>query len=285
VNYTVERLIYLKNSVLNRPFGQLKLKEKTKMAAQKWQYVGQCTVPAVIDSHITTAWNVNLKASMTRIYDALTTKIATGTDFTTKIVTPSSLRYTAFLATVGAGWDKDTIVLKQAVKLGASYTSWAAAIKTVFGAGGTFPTIVDAKKAKFENVKRTLAVTGQKSFSKWGAAPNAVLLLRGDSRPLIYIASPDTFTGTLDTAFDAVMGALLSPSIIAELVYGCTMAQYANDAGLTTLRDNIIIAVNAQLVTLMTAALIGSHSTSTLVIAWNTGLTPARVQVTATSMA
>lgn len=247
----------------------------------KWTYVGQCVVPLTVDAHIVTAWQTDLKAQQSRIYDALTTKITDSTTFLNKIAVPSSARFTAFLATVGAGWDKAQIVMKQQAKLGASYTEWAAGVSSVFGSKGTFGAMVDAKVGKIQNLKRTLAVVGQKSFSKWGAAANAVLMFRGDTRPATYMTAPDTFTGTLEAGFDATLGALLSPSIIAELVSGAVMAQYAHEAGLTTLRDDIITATNLVIVDLMAAAVDGTHGASTLILSWNAGATPQRAAITA----
>jgi hypothetical protein len=164
--------------------------------------------------------------------------------------------------------------MKLQIKLAASYDKWLTNVTAVFGDKGTFSTTVDAKSAGISNLKRTIAVVGQKSFDKWGAASNAVLLLRGDSRPLTYIASPDTFAPNpeaLETAFDPILGALLSPALIAEMVYAAVMAQYADEAGLDTLRDEVLTDASDVLDPLMLAACDTEHDASSLVMSWDAG--------------
>jgi hypothetical protein len=250
--------------------------------AQKWQYVGKCTVPSDINAHIKQAWVTNLTNQQARIFAALQTKIASGANFTDRIATPAYARYSAFLATVGGGWDRDAILLKMNAKLSSAYSKWLANITTVFGSGGTFATIVNAKSAGISNVRRTIAVTGQKSFGKWSAATTAVLLLRGDTRPVTYFTADDSLTGTVEAAFDATKGALISPSLIAELVYGAVMMQYCSDANppLTTLRTTIETAANLVLDDIMAAGLETAYAATTLHLAWDAG--SSKVTVTAT---
>lgn len=251
-----------------------------------WKYVGQVQLPATLASSITDEWEATLKAECARIYTALTTKIPDATAFGTKIATPSSSAYDSFLQSVGGKWSITDIKLKQKVKLSRSYTKWNTRITAVFGgATPTFPATVTAKKANLDELKRVIGAVGNRSSEGWRPASACVLLARGDTRIAPYFTVDETLTGTLHAVFDASKGALMSPSLIAEIVYACVMAKYADEAGLTTERGNIISGANTLIDTLIQVALDATHLGTgydfTIVLSW-VGATTNNVLVTAT---
>jgi hypothetical protein len=253
--------------------------------ADYWKYVGHVKLPTSLASAISDEWEATLKAETSRIYTALTTKIPDATAFGTKIATPSSSAYDAFLASVGGKWSITDIKLKQKVKLARSYDKWNTRITAVFGgASPTFPSTVTAKKANLDELKRVIGAVGNKSSEGWRPVSASVLLARGDTRISQYFTADETLTGTLHAVFDASKGALISPSLIAEMVYACVMAKYADEAGLTTERGNIISSANTLIDTLINVALDATHLGSgydfTIVLSWNA--TNLNVDVTAT---
>jgi hypothetical protein len=254
--------------------------------AEYWKYVGQVQLPANLASGITDEWEATLKAETSRIYTSLTTKIPDNTAFGTKIATPSSSAYNAFLQTVGGKWSITDIKLKQKVKLARSYTKWNERITAVFGGGSpTFPATVTAKKANLSELKRVVGAVGHKALEGWRPASACVLLARGDTRVSQYFTVDESLTGTLHAVFDATKGALIAPSLISEIVYACVMAKYADEAGLTTERGNIISGANTVLDALIQVALDATHLGGgydfTIVLSW-VGATTNNVLVTAT---
>lgn len=245
-----------------------------------WEYTGTIDILASLPTPIKDEWEATLKAEQTRIYNALTTKIPDETSFKNKIATPSSDQFSAFLASTGGAWDADTIKLKQRVKLARAYSKWNTGIEGVFGSGGTFGDTVTAKKDRLEALRYVISGVGNRSQDiAWEPISNAVLLLRGDKRPITYFDSNDAWTaGSADThesCLDPVKGRLITPSLIAELVRGAIMAIYANEAGDTTTRDNIINTTNSRLDDIITVGLDETHSQSGYVVyvhlAWDTG--------------
>jgi hypothetical protein len=243
---------------------------------QQWKYVGVISVPSTLASAIKDEWEATLKAECARIYTSLTTKINNSTAYNDKIATPSSEAFDAFLQSVGDKWNITDIKLKQKIKVTGKYTKWKANVDTVFGGGSpTFPAIVTAKKDKLDELKRVIGVVGHRSLGTWEPATMAVLLGRGDTRCATYFDTNDTFTGTLDAVFDPQKGALITPSLIAEMVYACVMAKYADEAGLTTERGNIISDANTLIDALVNVALDATHGGGgydfTIVLSWNAG--------------
>lgn len=253
--------------------------------AQYWKYVGNVVTVQTIPQAVKDEWEETLGAEVGRINTALTTKIDDESAFHDIISTPSSLAFDAFLSAVGGKWDITAIKLKQKVKLAASYDAWLAGIGTVFGGQSpTFAATVTAKKDNLDSLWRVLNVVGHKSLGTWEPVSMAVLLARGDTRCAQYFDTNDTFTGTLESVFDARKGALISGALIAEMVYACVMAKYADEAGLTTERGNIITAANIVIDELVVFALDATHGGGgydfTIVISWNAGTS--NVIITAT---
>lgn len=253
--------------------------------AEYWKYVGNVTIPETLASAITDEWETTLKAECARIYTSLTTKISDATTYGTKIATPSASAFDAFLQSVGAKWSITDIKLKQKVKVSGKYTKWKANVDTVFGGGSpTFPAIVTAKKDKLSELRRVIACVGHRSLGTWEPVSMATLLARGDTRCATYFDTNDTFTGTLHSVMDAKKGALITPSLIAEMVYAVVMANYAHEAGLTTERDNIITGANTLLDAFIQVGLDATHLGGgydfTIVLSWNGGTS--KVDITAT---
>jgi hypothetical protein len=258
---------------------------------QNWKYVGAIVYPANLDTDITDEWTATLTAETARIYSALSTKIADADDFAEKIAVPSSVAFSAFLQSVGAGWDIDNIKLKQQVKLAGSYTTWQSSIAAMFsGTTPLFGTVVAAKATKLDKLKRVIGIVGHKSVGSWNAGSKAVLLLRGDTRVYPYFGANDTITPTITTfpathhaVMDATVGALISPSLISEIVYGAIMAKYANDGDLTVQRDAILVDANVVLDKLIQVGLNTVHLSTgydvTLVLSWNAGTSNVDVTV------
>lgn len=236
-----------------------------------WKYVGNVLLPASLDSSIIDEWEETLSAESGRIHTALTTKIADGDDYNDKIGTPSHEAYDAFLQDVGEKWDMALIKLKQKVKVLGKYDKWKTSVDAIFGGvTPTFPTLVTAKKGKLSELRRVIGVVGHRSLGTWEPATMAVLLARGDTRCAIYFDDNDTFTGTLEAVFDAQKGALISPSLIAEMVYACVMARYMYDAGLSAQIAAFLAAENAVIAALVGVALNLAHVADfTIVLSWN----------------
>lgn len=252
----------------------------------QWEYVGSITLPDTLATAIKDEWEATLKNETSRIYSALTTKISDETSFKNKLATPSSSAYDAFLQGVGGKWDITMIKLKQKVKLSRAYSKWSARIDAVFGGDTpTFPDTVTEKKDRLDELRRVIGVVGHRSLGTWEPASMAVLLARGDTRCATYFDDNDTFTGTLEAVFDPVKGALITPSLIATMVQACVLAKYADEAGLTTERDNIISDANARIDELIQVALNDTYKGSgydfTIVLSWNT--TNNNVDITATA--
>jgi len=230
-------------------------------------------LPSSVASAIMDEWETTLKGERARILSALTTKIPDLSAFQDKIADASSDAYADFLATVGGKWDVDMIEAKQRVKLATRYTVWKAGIDNAFKVGGTFETNVTAKKDKFNEARRVIGVVGHKALGSWNPAVMGTLLLRGDTRCARYFDANDSWSGTLESVVDARKGALLTPSIVAETVQACVIAKYANEGGLTALRDTIISNANTRLDAILQVALDATHKGGgydvTFVLSWS----------------
>jgi len=254
-----------------------------------WKYIGYITLPTDVPSDVKDEWANTLAGEMSRIYQNLTTKIASEDDFKSRIADASSERYDEFLASVGAGWDANIIKLKQRIKLARAYPSWQAGISNAFG--GTEPYFDDrvlAKKDKYSNAKYVLAGVGLRydvaGFGAWRPIVKGVLLMRGDTRVQRYLTADDSITGTLESVFDPIKGRLVTPSIIAHAVQAVVMAFYANEAGDETVRDNILSSANTVIDEFVNLALDDVHKGSgydaTYVLEWDTAQSKPKVTVT-----
>jgi len=244
----------------------------------QWQYVGKMQLPATMPSSIADEWETTLIAEKDRIYSGLTTKIPSESLFKDRIADASSDQFASFLATVGGAWNADVIEMKQRVKLARVYTEWKAGIDACFGVGGYFGARVTSKKAKFGLARYVLGIVGHRAnpsapYGVWNPASIGVLLLRGDTRPARYFDANDSFSGTLESVCEAIKGKLITPSMLAHTIYACVMAKFANEGGLTALRDTIISDANTVLDVLLQVALDATHKGAgydvTFVLAWS----------------
>jgi len=232
--------------------------------AEKWKYIGTVLLPADLPTSVLDEWKATLKGEQARIKASLDAKIASESEFQDRIADASSDEYESFLATVGGKWDADVIEMKQRVKLARQYTPWKNGVEDAFKVGGYFPDRVDEKADKFKLARYVMGAVGHRasvggSFGVWNPASVGVLLLRGDTRPARYFDANDSFSGTLENVCDAVKGRLITPSILAHAVYGCVMAKFANEGGLTALRDTIISDANTVIDDLLQVALDATH--------------------------
>lgn len=261
------------------------------MATTKWSYVGIMQLPADVPQGVKDEWETTLKAQRASILANLQTKIPNQTAFQDRIADASSDRYEQFLATVGADFDRDLILLKQRAKLARQYTQWLADVQSAFAIGGAFDVNVTAKKNKLSLARYTLGAVGLKydpttGLGVWNPAVMSALLIRGDTRCARYFDANDTFTGTLESVVDTAKGRLISPPMIAETVRCRVLAKFADEAGLTTLRDNLITASNTRLDDIINAGLNATHKgvgyDVTWIMAWSAPDSDLKVTVTDT---
>jgi len=254
-----------------------------------WKYVGVMQLPSDVPQAIKDEWETTLKAERARILANLKTKIPSEVAYKDRIGDASSDKYEAFLASVGGAWDRDMILMKQRAKLARQYDQWLADIDSAFASGGAFDVNVTAKKGKLKLARYTLGATGLRydssvGFGVWNPAVMGALLLRGDTRCARYFDGNDTFTGTLESVVDSAKGRLITPAMIAETVKCRVLAKFADEAGLTTLRDAVITDANTRLDDILQAGLDTAHKTLpkdvTWVLAWDAGAGDIKLTVT-----
>jgi len=257
----------------------------------QWQYVGTVLLPTDLPDGVLNEWKDTLKAEMSRIYSNIQTKIPSSGAFADRIADASSDVYEQFLQTVGGKWNKDMITTKQRVKLARQYNAWKAGIDACFGTGGYFGSRVDSKADKFKLARYVIGAVGFRadpsgSYGVWNPVVFGALLLRGDTRPLRYQDSNDSFTGTLHSVLKTPHGNLVTPSIIAEAVQACVMAKFADEGGLTTIRDTILSNANTALDDILNVALDNTHKQTgydvTYVLSWDSVSGNVKVTVTDT---
>jgi len=259
--------------------------------ATYWQYVGTVQLPSDLPDGVLDEWKATLKAEQARIYANLQTKVPDSTTFANRIADASSDQFENFLASVGALWNKDIILAKQRTKLARKYSDWKAGVDACFGTGGYFPTNVDAKANKFKLARYVLGAVGFRAdptgaFGVWNPVTMGVLLLAGDTRCSRYFDANDTFSGTLHSVVKMPEGNLIRPSIIAQAVQACVIAKFADEGGLSTLRDTIITNANTTIDALVNVALDSTHKGSgydvTYVLSWDASASNVKVTVTDT---
>jgi len=257
--------------------------------ADKWKYIGTVLLPTDLPTGVLDEWKATLKGEQARILASLQSKIANEGNFQDRIADASSDEYASFLATVGARWDVNVIEMKQRVKLARQYTAWKTAIENCFKVGGYFPDRVDGKADKFKLARYVLGAVGHRatvggSFGVWNPASVGVLLLRGDTRPARYFDANDSFAGTLEAVVKPTEGRLITPSILAEAIYGSVMSKFADEGGLTALRDSVITSVNTIIDALLQVALDATHVgvgyDVTYVLSWSAPDTNVKITVT-----
>jgi len=257
--------------------------------AEYWKYIGTCTLPSDIPPEILNEWKETLKAEQARIYANLQAKVPDEVAFLDRIADASSDEYENFLQATGGRWDADIIKMKQRIKLARAYPSWNAGITAAFGEGGYFASRVDEKADKFKLVRYVLGAVGYRAntsdpYGVWNPVVVGVLLMRGDTRPARYFDANDSFSGTLESVLDPIKGRLISPSIIAHGVYAVVMAKFADEGGLTALRDEILSNANGVIDELLNVALDDVHKGSgydvTYVLEWDDVTSNVKVTVT-----
>lgn len=235
-----------------------------------WTYEGTCTKPTDLPTGVLDEWEQTLKAEQARIKASLDAKIPDSTAFLSRIADASSDVYEEFLATVGAQWDVNIIELKQRIKLAGKYPEWLTGIVNAFGAGGYFGDRVTSKKEKYKLARFVMGAVGHRatvggSFGVWNPVTMGVLLMRGDKRPFRYFDANDSIApneGAHEVAFDAQLGALITPSLIAKAVQGVMFAKYADDGGKNEawIDSNIVTPFNAKMATLVDVCLISPYT-------------------------
>ncbi|MHC1627940.1 MAG: hypothetical protein ACXQTI_03805 [Candidatus Nezhaarchaeales archaeon] len=209
-------------------------------------YEGVCEIPAEVPAHIIDEWETTLKNAQSRIYNNLLQKIPSDTAFKNFLADASSDVYETF---VNPNFRRaDVIKMKQRVKLARAYSAWNEGIKNAFdGDSPYFADRVTSKKSKYQLARYVLAAVGSKPDMYWGPLPKAILLLTGDLRAPRYIGANESLTGQpVKVVLDAFVNTI-RPMIISEGVYGVTMAYFAHEGGLASLRDDIIREVNQNL--------------------------------------
>jgi len=259
------------------------------LGTTKWQYVGKMQLPSPYPSVLQDEWETTLKGERARILANMKTKIPSETAFKDRIGDASADQFEAFLATVGGAWDRDTILMKQRAKLYRQYAQWLANIDSAFASGGAFDINVTSKKGKLALARYTLGVVGLRydpsaGLGVWNPAVMGALLLAGDTRPARYFDANDAFSGVLESVCDAMKGRLGRPPLIAETVKTSIYAKFADEAGLTALRDTLITNGNARLDDFVQPMLNATHKGAgydvTWVLAWDAGITHCSLTVT-----
>lgn len=257
----------------------------------QWQYVGVMQLPTSLPTEIKDKWINQLSALQSAIYSRLQSKIPNADAFATRLADASSDQFENFLSAVGTLWDKDIITAKQRIKLAKAYNSWKTGIDNAFGVGGYFATRVSQKAPKLDLAKYTLGSVGYRAnpnipYGVWNPIAMSALLLLGDTRCARYFDANDTFTGTLEGVFKMPHGKLVRPSIIAQGVQACVLAKFADEGGLTTLRNTIITNANTTLDDLINMALDSTHKQTgydvTMVLEWSAADSNVKVTVTDT---
>lgn len=243
-----------------------------------WKYIGTVTLPADLPPGVLEEWKNTLKSMQSSIYANLQSKIPNQSAFQDRIADASSDAYEQFLQNVGGKWNKDVITMKQRVKLARQYQAWKSGIDSAFGEGGYFGARVDAKADKFKLARYVLGAVGFKPitstpFGVWNPVVMGVLLLSGDTRCLRYFDANDSFSGTLHSVLKTPHANLVRPSLIAEGVYGAVMAKFADEGGLTSIRNTILSNANAVIADIINVALNDVHKGSgysvTFTLSWD----------------
>jgi len=191
-------------------------------------------------------WETSLKAARQTILNHLLAKIPNETAFKDKIADASSDAWESFVST---SWeDYEFITLKQRVKLERAYSDWYDGIQNAFAEGGAFETNVTNKKGKTRNFRYPMGAVGVKYKLAWKCAYKAIAVISGDARVLRYFDADDITTpSTVVNVFLARAAKFARATAVPIIVRGLVLAQYAQEAGDTSLRDTIINRTNTTL--------------------------------------
>lgn len=216
-----------------------------------------------VPSNVAARWETDLLAQRAYILSALNSKVPDAATFQKVIATPSSTRFSAFLLSVGSGFDASAIVSKQNAKLSASATQWLTDVNAAFQSGGSFDTNVALKSSKFLNAVYTIAAVGYTPTLAWGPAAKIVLLLNGDTRPLAYPLTGEVISGTPVNVFDPDFVRGPRAFILREVVRSLVVGQYFINAGQSgTPLSTWQTAENAKLTKMVNALLATKYQAS-----------------------
>jgi len=199
--------------------------------------------PLEIPEQDFTEWKETLKGEVSRIYNALITRIPDETAFKSIIAESSHEVWKDF---VNPNWeDKDFVLLKHRIKLLGAYPAWKTGIDNAFsGASPYFPDRVEQKADKFKLVKVTLGSVGLRYKYGRGIAVKAIGVISGWKAVARDIKAPDEFTGSIVNVFLPGAARFVRPQAVAIITRGLVLAGYAHDYGLATERDAVISATN-----------------------------------------
>ena len=232
------------------------------------EYKGYYT-PLELPEQDFTEWKETLKGEVSRIYNALITRIPDETAFRS-IIAESA--YDVYKDFVNPNWeDADFIKLKYRIKLGGAYQDWKNGIDNAFsGESPYFPSRVESKADKFKKVRVTLGSVGLRYKYGRGIAVKAIGVISGWKAVAKDIKAPDEFTGSIVNVFLPGAARFVRPQAIAIITKGLVLASYAQDAGLTAERDSVITATNDVLTNTVLKQVDTSAYTVTLEIGFDT---------------
>ena len=215
------------------------------------EYIGpvdKTAIPSDVVNEIISKWESTLLARRDLIYHRLLTKIPDEPSFLSRIADASADQWEAFVSPYYPR--ADFIKLKQRVKISIAYPRWNSAVIQAFSPGGIFEQNVTAKKDRLAQVIYTLANVGVR-YMGWGPGYKAVGALTGDKRITRYIGANETLVGEPVNVFPEGVVKFVRPALIALLTQGAVLATYANEKGLSDLRDLVITTVNSDLDTIV----------------------------------
>jgi len=200
-------------------------------------------------------WVNTLAMEQSHIGTNLLNKIPDEPTFKALIADMSSDRWEGF---VNPDWPlAELITIKQRVKLARAYASWRTGVLDAFF-DGYFAARVRSKRDKWLLARYTISLVGLQHDPdiRWRAGTKAVKFFVGDTRILRYMDSNlDTYTGSPTYVVKDAFGKFFQALTIGQLVYGYVMAKFADEAGLDSVRDNIINTINSNMDTILSCAL------------------------------
>jgi len=208
-------------------------------------YVGTYVVvdPTVIEAE-RDEWKTTLLNMRDTIKNNLLSKIPTSTEFEDKIADASSDAWESF---VNPSWpDADFAKLKQRIKLKGAYNSWKTGVENAFAPNGAFDLGVNQKADKWLLAKYVIGSVGLRWKLGWKVAYKAIGTISGDSRVLRYATGEDSWSPAPEVVNVFLSGAakFVRAQAVPIITRGLVLAQYALDAGDTSLADNVVNAIN-----------------------------------------
>ena len=222
-----------------------------------FDYIGKVVLLSESDIPAEThdEWTTTLTNEKSRIGTNLLNKIPDEPTFQNLIADPSSYAWANF---VNPDWpNADIVKVKQKVKLYRAYGSWDTGVRAAY-VDGYFVERVLAKKDKWLLARYPISIVGIRHDPniKWRAGTKAVKFFVGDYRITKYMdPALDTYSGDPTNVVKDAYGKFFQPLVLGKLVYGYTLAKYADEIGMGSTRDSVISAVNADLDEILSCAL------------------------------